>query len=55
MEEFIGKASFFDKPARINFVAVFAVVDWITFGFGDFGFWFCEIDIFKEGTGAGFL
>ena len=55
MEKFIGKASFFDKPAGIDFVAIFAVINRITFGFGNFGFCFGEIDVFEEGARAGFL
>ena len=47
MKKLVGKAGFFDKPAGINFVAVFAVVDWVAFGFGGFGFWLREVDILE--------
>ena len=55
MDKFTREASLFDEPAGIDFVAIFAVIDWIAFGFGNFGFCFGEIDVFEEGARAGFF
>ena len=55
VEKFALEAGLFDKPTGVDFVAVFAAVDWITLVFGSVGFFVGEIDVFEEGAGAGFF
>lgn len=44
-----------NKPAGVDFVAVFAVINWITFGFGGFSLSVGEIDVFEERAGTSFF
>ena len=55
MEELAFEAGFFDKPAGVDFVLALGFEDWVAFVAGGFGFALIEIDIFKEGAGAGLL
>ena len=52
MEKFAFETALFDEPAGVDFVAIFAVMDWIAFVGGSFGGFFAEIDIVEERTGA---
>ena len=54
MKKFTFETGLFDEPARIDFVAIVATVDWITFVFGDFSIFIGKVDIFEKGAGAGF-
>ena len=48
MDEFAFETGLFDEPTGIDFVAIFATVDRVTFVFGGFGFFITQIDIFEE-------
>ena len=53
MNEFAFKMAFFNQPSRVDFDAVVATANRNAFGFGGFGIGFGEIDVLKEGAGAG--
>ena len=55
VEEFAFETCLLNKPAGVDFVAVFAVMNWVAFVGGDFGLFFGEVDIVEEGAGAGFF
>lgn len=55
VKELTFEAGLFDKPTRVDFVAIFAVMDWVAFVGGAFGFWFGEVNVFEERAGAGFV
>ena len=53
MEELTFETGLLDEPTGVDFVAILAVMDWVAFFFGLFGFIAGEIDVFEEGTSAG--
>ena len=53
MQSETGETGFVDEPAGVDFVAVFAAVDGIAFVVSIVDFFVFEIDVFKEGAGAG--
>ena len=55
MQKFTLEASLFDKPTRVDFVAIFAAINWVAFGFGGFGGGFVQVDVFKERAGASLI
>ena len=55
MEEGALEAGLFNEPTGVDFVAILAAVDGVTFGLGEIGFGGGEVDVFEEGAGRGFL
>ena len=53
VEELTGKTAFADEPAGVDFIAVFAEVDWEASFVGVLGFCCREVDVFEEGAGTG--
>lgn len=53
MKEFAFETGLFDKPAGVDFIAVFAMVDGVAFVGGGLGCFFGEINIMEERASAG--
>ena len=52
MKELVFESGLFDKPGGVDFVAVFAAMDGVTFEFGGISLGATEVDVFEEGASA---
>ena len=55
MKKLARKAGVLDEPAGIDFVAVFAAINGVALGLGEFGLFVGEVDVFEERTRAGLV